>query len=183
MKYYTIQELKQRFSELGFSWFNLHIIGIREKNNKPDAFDDFIYVVWGQSLYRFSCTTEPGVHWLQNLLNPKGTAVVKADMQYIDVYKLGLHKGEPALEQAGDLMGYRDADKDHLAEAMGEAIVLPASCKINIHSASKTAISVIIGKWSAGCQVLNNSKEWQMFISIFKKAVQQRFTYTLLNEF
>lgn len=185
MKKYSIEELKARFAHFGFYWErqHIHIIGIRKAKGKPDAFDDAIYLVWGNSVYCYSCTTEPGVHWLQKLMNSEGTAVVKADEQYLDVFKKGLHKGKEALIQAHNLKVYRDKDLDTLAETEGTVFLAGPECRIDIHGTGPTVVSVIIGAWSAGCQVLNNPEQYKEFIALCKKSWQKFFTYTLLNEF
>jgi len=183
MKEYTYQELKQRFAELGFKWFNFHIIGIRAKIHVPNRFLDRIYIVWGSAIYSYSCTTIPGITYLKKLLNQKGTAVVKADMQYIDAYIYGTHKGTPALEQAKPLTIYRDNDLDDIAECIGEPITAGIECGINIHGTGPSVVSSIIGAWSAGCQVLNNPTEYKEFLSLCKRSGLKNFTYTLLNEF
>lgn len=180
MKDYSFDEFKKEFARLGYLWHNFHIIGVRAKNGTPDSFDDKIFVVWGLSTYMFTCTTEPGVHWLQNLMNPKGAAVM-APGQYEDVYAIGLHKGSEALVQIGTLKVFRDNDKDNIAEEIGTAVEAGPECRIDIHGASKNIVSVVIGKWSAGCQVINN--KFSTFMDLCKRSLLKKFTYTLLEEF
>ena len=54
---------------------------------------------------------------------------------------------------------------------------------INIHRANPSAISSIIDKWSAGCQVLNNPTEFASMLKACKDSKLTGFTYTLLREF
>lgn len=183
MKNYTIEELKKRYKELGFTWLHFNIIGIRAKVHVPDKFQDNIYIVWNDSLYCFTATTIPGVHWLQAPMNKDGTAVVKADMQYINSHMLGLHKGKKALIQVNSLWVYRDNDQDNLAECIGEPVLAPYSCRIDIHGTGPSIVSVLIGAWSAACQVMNNPTEYAKFIELCEKYIEKTFTYTLLNEF
>jgi len=49
MKIPTIEELKAKFTELGYQWMPFHIIGIRSKANEPNKFDDLICLVNGKS--------------------------------------------------------------------------------------------------------------------------------------
>lgn len=183
MKKYTYEDIKNRFDLLGFKWFNFHIVGIRSKQHQPDKFEDTIHLIWGKNVVSYSCTTIPGVHWLQKPINSKGTAILAADRQYIDAYKLGLHKGKPALEQVKPLLVYRDNNKNNLAECIGEPIPAGIDCGINIHGTGPTIVSVLIGAWSAGCQVLNNPIEYKDFLSRCQRSMCSFFTYTLLNEF
>ena len=44
-------------------------------------------------------------------------------------------------------------------------------------------ISKIIDKWSAGCQVLNDPKQFNELLNKCKQSGFSKFTYTLLKEF
>lgn len=181
MKKYSYTELETKFAELGYQWPKTHVIGVRSKANEKNKFDDTIYVVDGLIMHVFSGTTNPGTHWLRNMMNRKGTAVLKPG-QYVDSWRIGLHQGKyEALTQAKPITVYRDKDGDDLAEEQG--VEDTGLFGINIHRANPSAISSIIDKWSAGCQVLNNPKEFDTLMDVCKKSKQKFFTYTLLNEF
>lgn len=183
MKAYSIADIKNRFDALGLKWHNFHVVGIRAKEHKSDAFQDSIILIWGNVVKVYTGTTIPGVHWLQNLLNPNGTAVLVADRQYEDCFKIGLHKGEQALIQVKPLLVHRDKNKNSVAETNTAPVVAGPECRIDIHGANKNVVSVLIGKWSAGCQVLNNPVQFNELIDSCKRAGLGNFTYTLLNEF
>ena len=180
MKPKTLQELQQRFKELGYTWPTFHIIGIRSNEDKPDAFDDLIYVVNGGRLYCYTCTTNPGKYYLENPMNAKGAGVLKPG-QYIDAFGFGFHNGQyECLVQVKPLTVYRDSDKDLHSEEDGAEDT--GMFYIQIHRANDKTTSVLIGKWSAACQVLNNPKMWVEFLQLCKDSKLQRFTYTLLKE-
>ena len=86
----TIEELKAKFTELGYKWEPFHLIGIRSAANEPNKFDDLIGVVNGNELKFFTGTTNPGTFWLNSPMNPKGAAVLKCG-QYVDSWVMGLH--------------------------------------------------------------------------------------------
>jgi len=181
MKKYSYKELEAEFARLGYQWPTLHVIGVRSKANEKNKFDDTFYLVNGPMMQVFSGTTNPGTHWLKNLLNPKGTAVLKPG-QYIDAYQLGLHQGKyEALVQRKPVTVYRDGDKDDTAEEQG--IEQTGLFGINIHRANASAISKLIDKWSAGCQVLNNPTEFNTMLAVCKASGRKEFTYSLLREF
>lgn len=181
MKKYSYVELEAKFAELGYQWPTLHIVGVRSAANEKNKFDDTIYLINGPMMHVFTGTTNPGTHWLKNLLNPKGTAVLKPG-QYVDSWKLGLHQGKyEALVQRKAVTVYRDGDKDDTAEEQGKEDT--GLFGINIHRANPSAISSLIDKWSAGCQVLNNPKEFSILIETCKQSKKDVFTYTLLREF
>ena len=181
MKKYSYKELEAEFARLGYTWPKMHVIGVRSKANEKNKFDDTIYVVDGVIMHVFTGTTNPGTHWLKNLLNRKGAAVLKPG-QYVDSWKIGLHQGKyEALVQAKPITVYRDGDKDDLAEEQG--VEDTGMFGINIHRANPSAISSIIDKWSAGCQVLNNPTEFASMLKACKDSKLTSFTYTLLREF
>jgi hypothetical protein len=181
MKKYSYTELEAKFAELGYQWPTLHVVGIRSKANEKNKFDDQIYLINGPMQQIFSGTTNPGTHWLKNLMNPKGTAVLKPG-QYVDSWKLGLHQGKyRALVQAKSITVYRDNNKNDLAEENGKED--KGMFGINIHHANSSAISSIIDKWSAGCQVLNDPKQFATLLAACENSGKSAFTYTLLREF
>jgi len=184
IKIYTAKELFARVSSFGYTLPDFHIIGVRSKESIPDKFDDHIYILKDNKIIcgPFFCTTNPGQYYLQNLLNPKGAALLCADKQYVNCFTLGLHKGKEALIQCGDLWVYRDNDLDNLAEEIGIPVIAKPECRIDIHRANESFTSIIIGKWSAGCQVIANPKEYEIFLKTCKDTAKSLFTYTLLKE-
>jgi len=182
MKIYSYTELETELKRLGYQWPSFHLIGVRSKANVNNKFDDHFYIVQGPMFYGpFTCTTNPGRHWLLTLMNPKGTAVLKPG-QYVDTWKLGLHRGQyEALVQRKPITVYRDTDKDETAEEQG--IEDTGLFGVNIHRANPSAISTFIEKWSAGCQVLNNPQDFAKLIKLCKESGLKDFTYTLLREF
>lgn len=181
MKKYTIEELKAEFAKHNYEWLSFQFIGIRSNANLPNQFDDLFAMVYGNKIEYFSCTTNPGTHWLKNLLNPKGAALLKP-AQYKDTWKIGMHQGKyEAFVQAKPVTVFRDGDKDDFAEET--AITETGMFGINIHRANPSAISKIIDKWSAGCQVLNNPNDFSRVLASAKVTRYKTFTYTLLKEF
>ncbi len=181
MRKYTIGELQFEFKRLGYQWFDFMIVGIRSTLDKPNEFDDLIGLVANGKVTWFTGTTNPGVHWLKTLMNSKGTAVLKPG-QYIDSWKLGLHQGKyKALVQAKAITVYRDKDLDDKSEET--ATTDTGYFGINIHRANPSAISKIIDKWSAGCQVFNNPADFKILIDEIEASKQKLFTYTLLKQF
>ena len=181
MKQYSYKELEAKFAELGYQWSTFHLVGVRSAANEKNKFDDTMYLVNGLIMTPFSCTTNPGTHWLKNLMNPKGTAVLKPG-QYVDSWKIGMHQGKyEALTQAKPITVYRDGNKNDLAEE--SSVEQTGLFGINIHRANPNAVSSIIDKWSAGCQVLNDPKQFATLLAACKASKQKAFTYTLLREF
>jgi len=181
MDKYTLEQLKGEFARLGYMWLPFMIIGIRSKADAPDKFDDLMCLVENDNLTWFNCTTNPGRHWLKNLLNPKGAALLKPN-QYVNTWKLALHQGKYlALCQRKNVVVYRDGDKDDFSEETG--ITETGLFGINIHRANPSLISKIVGTFSAGCQVLNNPIDFNYLMSRCNTSGLKDFTYTLLKQF
>lgn len=181
MKKYTVEEIKAEFEKHNYRWFDFHFVGIRSAANLPNQFDDLFGVIQGNKIEWFTCTTNPGTHWLKNLLNPKGCALLKAN-QYVDTWQIGMHQGKyKAFCQVKPVEVYRDKDLDDQAEET--AVVDKGLFGINIHRANENMISKFIDKWSAGCQVLNNPADFAKVLHLAEETKQKLFTYTLLKEF
>ncbi len=185
MKNYTSEEIINQMKSLGYKIPKFHLVGIRSKNSVPDKFDDLFYIFENYGIIDgpFWCTTNPGKHWLNNLLNPRGAALLKPG-QYLDAWKVGQHQGKyTALVQAKPVTVYRDKDLDDLAEITDYEET--GLFGINIHRANDKLTSILIGKWSAGCQVLASPTDFSRLMSRvgFHSHDHNFYTYTLLDEF
>lgn len=158
--------------------FNLNIIGIRSEDNTPNVFNDLITVSWrfknNWNFLKFAATTDPGLYWLEHPMNTLGTAVL-AKGQYRSSHVKRKHRGDYyAVCQKGELTVLRNGVPDK-GKNFG----------INIHRANAKKESIIIDKWSAGCQVLANPHEFDLFMTCVDEAIEcwsNSFTYTLLLE-
>lgn len=180
---YSIKYLQERFKQLGYKWPEFHLIGIRSKDYITNTFcDTFILYNRGQ-VFRYPGTTRPGTYYLLNIINPKGTAVLKPG-QYLDTWVLGNHRRQAdhqAWIQAAPVTVCRDKDFDTIPETVGP--LDKGYFGINIHRSNKFSISKLVDKWSAGCQVFANPKDFAQFIQLSKDSKLTKFTYTLLDEF
>jgi len=176
----TALELKQVALNKGYQWLPFQLINIRSAADKPNEFDDLLGVYDNGNIVWHTGTTNPGVHWLMNFMNPKGTAVL-AEGQHLNAWAIGKHKGMyEALVQYAPLPVYRDNNKNNKSEQIGKPIY--GQYGINQHRANANAISKIIDKWSAGCQVRNNPKEFDEFMKLCKNSGVKYFSCILFNE-
>jgi len=185
-------ELKNLVEAQGFTFFdrgtyNLNLVGVRTANDGANTFNDLFYVAFrdytgaGRCLC-FAITTDPGVYYRENPLNPKGTGIV-AHGQHQGAWKLGEHKGEAALVQAKPMAVYRDNDGDADLD-FNEDSVECVMGGFNCHKSSKTGTSTVVGKWSAGCQVFANCDDHDVLLALARRAAVMwgdSFTYTLLS--
>jgi len=179
MKAPSYREVREVALKKGYQWLPFQLVNIRSIADNPNQFDDLLGIVNNGEVIWHTGTTNPGVHWLKNFLNPKGTAVL-AEGQHLNSWVIGKHKDQEALVQYAPLPVYRDGNKNDKSEQVGKPIY--GQYGINIHRANANAISKIIDKWSAGCQVRNNPKEHEEFMNLCKNSGVKYFSCILFNE-
>lgn len=169
--------------------FELNIIGIRSKEVKPNRFDDELHVFYKVAPFRwehhlFKITTDPGTYWLENPMQPKGTAILKQG-QYIDAYSMGMHRGlYTALVQVKPVSVIRDYDRNAVLD-FNNGKEEKGMFGINIHRASRSGTTVSVDRNSAGCQVFENASDFETFMRLcerHRKLYGNKFTYTLFDD-
>ena len=194
---YTREQIESAVKSKGYRWFengdyNVNIVGIRNsetKNKVTNKFDDCITVSYKKDgewkFYCFECTTDPGTHWVENIMRKEGVAVLK-EGQYPGSHKIRKHQGRyDALGQQRPVKVYRDNNKDGVYD-LNESTVDEGLFGINIHRATKweDKKSSQVDKWSAGCQVIAANNDWRKFLGICEKAREvwgNNFSYTLIE--
>jgi len=168
--------------------YELNIVGIRAKHVNSNSFDDEIHVFykvsalkWNYHIYK--ATTDPGTFWLNNPMNPQGTALL-AQGQYIDAYQIGLHKGQyTALVQVKAVDVIRAYQRDALMD-LNNGTVHSGIFGINIHRAMVQGSTKYVDKFSAGCQVFSNAADFAEFMALcqqHRKLYGNKFSYTLID--
>ena len=201
----TREQVEQTIKQMtNYKWFekgdyNLNIVGIRNSNTKnkvTNRFDDKITLSYKTGtdkdgkggewqFHCFDCTTDPGTHWVENIMRKEGVAILKPG-QYRGSHKIRKHQGRyEALGQQRPVEVYRDNNRDQWYN-LNEDFVQEGLFGINIHRATKYAgkKSSQVDKWSAGCQVIASNDDWKLFMKICRKARDtwsNNFTYTLLD--
>ena len=168
--------------------YELNIVGVRTRSTIPNRFDDEIHVFYKSKpskweYHIFKATTDPGTFWLENPMQPQGTAIL-AQGQYVNSYQIGMHLGKyKALVQVGTVSIMRDYDRnaklDFLNGKKEDGIF-----GINIHRAMAQGKTKFIDKFSAGCQVFQSAGDFEHFMEMcdrHSKLYGNRFTYTLLD--
>lgn len=206
-KYFNndITKIQSLFNSKGYKffsqgYFNLNLFGIRSNNSVSDKFDDVFYVVYKdpQSLnigkwliHCFPCTTDPGKHWLLNPMNVKGCAIVVPG-QYRALWSLGKHNGKyEALVQTGLINIIRDNNTDTILNF--ELMIFEKNIfknqkglGINCHRADSLKTLLNVNMYSAGCQVIQDPKDFDILIQLcHKQNIQYNtnsFSYTLFTE-
>jgi len=200
MSCYTREQIEAAVKSKNYKWFedvnnkgyDVNIVGIRNSKTKgrvTNAFDDCItisYKIDGEwQFHCFPCTTDPGSHWVKNVLSDKGVAILKPN-QYRGSHKLRLHQGKYlALGQKKPVTVYRDNNLDSNYD-LDESKTETGIFGINIHRATGRSggKSTRVDKWSAGCQVIADNDDWHQFLDICQTAREihgNSFSYTLIE--
>ena len=191
---FAVEQLKEVMNSKGYAFFtngdyNLNIIGVRSPNRTANKFDDWLCLcykvnsVWITRIYKI--TTDAGTYWLKNPMDKRGTAILVPN-QYRGVYSIDKHLGkyDALCQRNGKVKTYRDNDKDIILE-MDEDTITEGFYGINIHRSNPYKESVVVEKFSAGCQVFANPNDFKQFMDICYKSRDiwgNKFTYTLLLE-
>ena len=169
--------------------YQLNIVAYRSRHLRSNSFDDEIHVFYtneeGKWVYHiFKGTTDPGQFWLDNPMNPQGTAFLK-NGQYEDAYAIGYHRGlYEALVQVKEVTVIRNYDRRGLFNLLETGLEDKGMFGINIHRASQTGTTKSIDKYSAGCIVFANIEDYQQFMQLAKIHRQKHgnvFTLTLVD--
>jgi hypothetical protein len=198
---YTREQIQNTVEGKGYKYFHdnsnksydVNIIGIRNNETQgrvTNAFDDLMTISYkceegAWHYHEFNCTTDPGTHWVENILNDRGVAILKPG-QYRGSHKIRKHQGKYlALGQKKHMKIYRDANLDGQYDLIEES-VREELIGINIHRATSRAggKSSRVDKWSAGCQVIADNDDWHEFLDICQTAREihgNSFSYTLIE--
>jgi hypothetical protein len=182
------------FSKLGYAYFtkgvyNLNIIGVRRDGlSVTNKFDDYLVVLYNTDTVTkrqiYTITTDPGKYYMNNPISKKGTAILVPG-QYRGGWKIGKHKNQyQALVQTRPVKVFRDTNLDSIYDLKPQTKE-NGVFGINIHKSNPYVESTLVDKWSAGCQVFSDPKEFASFMKLCKKQKEifgDSFTYTLINE-
>jgi hypothetical protein len=195
---YTKEQVEKAVKAKGYAWFedasnktyDVNIVGVR--NNAPsiadkvtNVFDDTLTISFKDEsrnwqYYAWNATCDPGKKGVMEFHNKKGVARLVPG-QYRGVWKIDKHQGkyEALCQRNGNVTVWRDANRDLLFE---EKVTDTGMFGINIHKAGTD--STWVENWSEGCQVFKRVKDFDLFMTICKKAAKihgNKFSYTLIE--
>ncbi len=190
----TYDDLRFRVTASGAPWFtgrwNLNLVGLRSQA-RPNEFDDLVCVAYEDDAGRkviesWAATTDPGTYWLANPMNVKGTAVL-ATGHHRGLWQPGLHGGPtgyPALVQVSPCAVWRDADRDSVVDP-DKRVTDVGMHGINLHRASSSGTSMLVDRWSAGCQVVQSPTALTRILELVERqrlaGRGSRVSYTLME--
>jgi hypothetical protein len=192
LQHLSYEAIKQISRAKGYKFFegdfNLNLVGIRNMRDvQANTFNDLFCVAFqdkGQPVLRvYPCTTDPGTYYRVSPANVQGTAILPAG-QHFGLWKVGLHQGKyEALVQRTPTVPIRDNNRDaslDLNARTGHRELIGLNC----HRARADGTSKQVDKWSAGCQVIANSADFDELMRLAKYAASvygNGFTYTLFE--
>jgi hypothetical protein len=164
---------------------NLNLVAVRTRRplrpdpELEDTFNDRFFCVYkkkDQWISRsWSCTTDPGLHFLRNpISNEKGTGCLYAPQQVRNAYEVGRHRGKyTALVQKrkknASVKVYRDRDRSNLFDF--DLSTVEPGWGFNVHrSSTKKDGASRVSRFSAGCVVFQRPDDFASLVSICKKS-------------
>ena len=185
--------IEQSFKNFGIEQVpEIILIGIRDNNmEKPDEIKDLLGFWTPQELQLFKGTTSPGVPATKDksYRNKQGTFHLD-EGYHKKIWCFGTHKGYEALVNDGNYClptkGWRDANYDFKYDASD--LKVKGYFGINFHRMHPTIIASIIGKYSAGCQVIQDAKNFEYIkktlknTEMFKSNKKVAFDYILFKK-
>lgn len=196
----TYQQLKELYLSHGHKFREedkaLNIFGARSNVSQSNKFDDVIGCAWkfdgNENIFQCKATTDPGKYYLQNPMNVNGTIIIVPG-QYIECYEKGLHAGKyDALRQCAKMSYVRDFNKDleldfslYRDVAKRRTHIFWGINGTNLHRASEWQIVQFVEKYSAGCQVVQDVKDFNFLIGLRDMSIlagYTKFDYTLFEE-
>jgi len=170
--------------------YYLNIFGVRLELN-TDKFDDVICVVYSDKdkkthIHIWDATTDPGTKYLKSPINKDGTAILVPG-QVLNGWKKGPHGTlkYTALRQSKTVKVYRDLDEDTIHD-LDPKTIQEGVFFINIHRAEKWKTRSSIGPYSAGCQVIQDNKNFDTLMDLVDLSIEKTkvdsFTYTLFTK-
>lgn len=154
---------------------------IEEERNAMGVYDDAIVRRIGDELTIWRASTDPGRWYIENPLRSAGCARLREGLWS---YRLGPHRGNPALIQAGPVTVDR---LDRRGKVVGSDTGDNDDLGIHIHSGGS---QYTVGRFSAGCQVVFCpegawGKTWHDFFDpiadAMKSANQRALPYLLTS--
>ena len=162
------------------------ILGVQSDEDNVNRFDDKFYLFNNDKFVLVtSGTTNAGLNAILRYseYNKDGVAVLKTNEWYYDVWKYGLHRGKMrALKQVRPFLISRDGDKDnHIEEGNSFPAIVGINFHANTYNLENKVVKEIIGGWSQGCQVVNDTPKYVKIIDLVQP--QKVVSYCLLKEF
>ena len=161
---------------------------VRNADRSVGLWNDTLYLTYAEGdvwqCFEIGCTADPGLPWLKDPMNKKGTAAI-APGQYRGSHKIGIHRGKyAALVQRAPVKVFRDGDRNGAFDYDGSTVDNGIHM-VNIHRSRNDGLAGSVGRFSAGCIVVHSPILFDLVMLVCKRASSlwgPNFTLTLLDE-
>ena len=184
-KFYTI--IKKLYLQHGIQPTDFNLFGIRNAYNQvQDSFNDYIgfFTDFESEIFLYKGTTDPGVWWTTNPSNVSGTAHLclgyHKDIWVIEKHQ-GLYTALCNRWNCNPTRIWRDTNKDIKYNQVSDKLET-GRFGINLHRAAALQNIEKIGKYSAGCQVIQKAEDFNVIIKRAIDSEQKKFSYFLFDK-
>jgi len=178
-----IQSIKALYFKNGIKTTSFNLFGIRnEDKQKDDVWNDHIgYFTGTGEIKIYKGTTDPGIYWT---INSTDGAAHLCLGYHENIWKIDKHKGlYTALCNrwpCNKTRFWRDENKDTLQSPV--EVIKKDYIGINLHRASAYQILQQIGKYSAACQVIVSTSNFDRLLKKATESNQLMFSYFLFDK-
>lgn len=158
----------------------VNLFGIRNsKDQDKDVINDYLGFWTMDKFFMCKGTTEPGVYWVKDKAerNKQGTFHLLEGFHEA-IWCIGTHKGYEALTNTypycKPTKGWRDANYDFTRN--DKDIVVCDYFGVNFHRMHPISIVDKIGKYSAGCQVVQKPEDFEYIKAFIKNTDMYKLT-------
>lgn len=173
------------YKEKGLPVQKINLFGIRDDSGmSKDLINDVLGFWTDEEICIVPGTTDPGVYWTASDERNKAGTFHLLEGHHETIWTIGKHKGYEALVNdyrfCRPTKGWRDANYNYIYDKKDRIV-----CDyygINFHRMHVSAIAKLIGKYSAGCQVVQNPKDFEYILQQVKASGEKVFNYMLFRK-
>lgn len=179
-----LEIMKNLYITSGVSIDLINFFGFRNaEKQKEDTWNDRIGYFTSNEIGIYKGTTDPGIYWTMNPENTAGAAHLclgyHKNIWVIDKHK-GLYTALCNKWNCNPTRIWRDTDKDTVQDLNDK--LETGRFGINLHRASSLFLLESIGKYSAGCQVVQDAKNFDIIMNKAVESGLKKFSYFLFSK-
>lgn len=172
------------YKEKGYPVRPFNLFGVRDESGiSKDVINDKLGFFTDAEYFICPGTTDPGVYWTLSPERNKAGTFHLLEGFHERIWTFGKHKGYDALvndyKKCKPTRGWRDANYNFVQDK--KDIVVCDYFGVNFHRMNEKVHAKLIGKYSAGCQVV---QKYDDFMYILLKAIEsgeEVFNYMLFG--
>jgi len=180
-----LQQAKDYYNNNNIPIEKFNIIGIRDEEGlKNDLINDQLGFFTEDEIFLCGGTTDPSIYWTMSKERNKGGTFHLVSGYHKNIWAFGTHKGYNAIvndwKQCKPTKGWRDANYNFTNDS--KDVIVCDYFGVNFHRMDSNIIVKLIGRYSAGCQVIQNPKDFDYIYKKAKESGQKTFSYMLFTK-